>query len=108
MTILDKLTTDAKLARVLAEAADRATADEGTCNLDATFFQLAKGERAEPIVRALSGAGLRAYPSRWIGRGLIVAPPTSGQANKRYAANQTLCESLRRAGWPVLAYSQMD
>jgi hypothetical protein len=105
---VDKLTTDAKLARLLAEAADAVTVDNGSCNLDATFFSLAKGQRAEPIVRAFAAAGLSASATRWIGRGVMVQPPGSGQANRRHAANQALRESLGRSGWPVTCYYQMD
>lgn len=105
---LSKLTQDAKLARMLAEATDRVTVDNGSCNMDATFFPLGKGERSGPVVSALCAAGLHAGPTRWIGRGVMVQPPTTGQANKRHASNQALCESLKRAGWPVLSYYQMD
>lgn len=108
MVNLDKLTTDAKLARLLGEAASVVTVDNGTCNLDATFFRLCKGQRAEPVVQALSAAGLTATQTRWIGRGVLVQPPGSGQANKRHAANQALYQSLERAGWPVTPYYQMD
>jgi hypothetical protein len=103
-----KLTIDSRLARLLAEATDHITVDNGSCNLDATFYPLGKGERAAPVVAAIQAAGLSASPTRWIGRGVMVQPPTRGQANKRYAANQALCESLKRAGWPVIAYCQMD
>lgn len=104
----EKLTQDAKVARVLGEAASAATDDGGTCNLDATFYRLQKGERAGPIVSALQSAGLSAGPSRWIGRGVMVQPPGTGQAGKRYAANKAMYESLQRSGWPVLPYYQMD
>lgn len=104
----DKLTQDAKLARMLAEATELVTVDNGSCNLDATFFSLAKGERAEPVLRALALAGVSASQTRWLGRGVLIQPPGGGQANKRYAANQALYQSLQRAGWPVTPYYQMD
>jgi hypothetical protein len=104
----DQLLQDAKVARLLAESTAAASDDSGTCNLDATFFSLRKGERTEPVVRALRAAGLQADPHRWFGRGVMVQPPGAGQANKRHAANQALCESLSRAGWPVAPYYQMD
>ncbi len=105
---LEKLRTDARLARVLAEAASIVTVDNGSCNLDATFYGLSKGERGGPIVSALQSAGLRASETRWLGRGVMIQPPGTGQANKRHASNQTLYDSLRRAGWPVTPFNQMD
>lgn len=105
---LEKLTIDAKVARLLAEAADQVTVDNGTCNLDATFYRLEKGERAAPIIAAFRSAGLRASPTRWIGRGVMVQPPSLGQANKRHAANEALYSTLSGAGWPVCPYYQMD
>lgn len=108
MVNLDQLTQDAKLAKLLGEAACHVAVDNGTCNLDATFFRLQKGERAAPIVQALRAAGLSASETRWLGRGLMVQPPGTGQANKRHAANEAMYESLQRAGWPVLPYYQMD
>jgi hypothetical protein len=103
-----ELTQAAKLARLLAEATDHVTVDNGTCNLDATFYRLGKGQRAQPIVDAFRAAGLSASPTRWIGRGVMVQPPGMGQANKRHAANQALYNSLHAAGWPVTPYYQMD
>jgi hypothetical protein len=105
---VDQLIQDAKLARMLGEATDAVTVDNGSCNLDATFYSLRKGERAEPVVRAFRAAGLHALPTRWIGRGVMVQPPTQGQANRRHAANEAMYESLSRAGWPVTPYHQMD
>lgn len=104
----EKLTQDAKLARMLGEAANTVAVDNGTCNLDATFFRLPKGQRAAPVADAFHRAGLSAYETRWIGRGLLVQPPGTGQANKRHAANEAMYESLQRAGWPVTPYYQMD
>lgn len=104
----EKLTSDARLARELAVAAEIMTVDNGTANLDSTFLRLGKGERAEPVVKALRAAGLSASETRWIGRGVMVHPPGAGQANKRHAANQALCDSLRGCGWPVSPYYQMD
>jgi hypothetical protein len=104
----NKLTQDAKLARLLAEAANAVTVDNGTCNVDATFFRLEKGQRTGPVIAALAAAGLSAYEARWIGRGVMVTPPGQGQANKRHAANEALYSSLQRAGWPVSPYYQMD
>lgn len=102
------LTRDAKLARALAEAACGLTVDNGSCNLDATFYLLRKAERAAPVIAALQAAGLFAAETRWLGRGVMIQPPSTSQANKRHAANEALCESLRGAGWPVTAYYQMD
>lgn len=103
-----KLTQDAKLARMLAEATNHVTVDNGSSNLDATFYTLSKGESAKPVVRALNEAGLSASETRWLGRGVLIQPPGMGQANKRYATNQALYESLQRSGWPVTPYYQMD
>lgn len=105
---LTSLTRDATLARALAEAACGLTVDNGSCNLDATFYLLRRAERAAPVVAALQAAGLSASETRWLGRGVMIQPPGAGQANKRHAANEALCESLRGAGWPVTAYYQMD
>ena len=105
---LGKLTIDAKLARMLGEAASIVAVDNGSCNLDATFWRLGKAERAAPVVSALRAAGLAASETRWLGRGVMVQPPGDGQANKRHAANEAMYESLRRAGWPVSPYYQMD
>ncbi|HEU4770640.1 MAG TPA: hypothetical protein VFS68_00665, partial [Candidatus Udaeobacter sp.] len=82
--------------------------DGGTCNLDGTFLPLEKGQRAGKILAAIKNAGLSAQTTKWIGRGIMIAPPGDGQANKRYASNEALIGSLRRSGWPVLTYYQMD
>lgn len=105
---LAKLTQDAKLARSLAEVACQLAVDNGSCNLDATFYMLRKAERSTPVVAALQAAGLSAEETRWLGRGVMIQPPGTGQANKRHAANEALCETLRGAGWPVVTYCQMD
>ena len=105
---LEKLTADAKVARVLAEAASVTATDAGSSNLDATFFVLGKGQRAEPVIKALRSAGISAGQTRWLGRGLMLSPPGQGQANKRYASNQALYQSLQRSGWPVTPYYQAD
>lgn len=104
----EKLIADAKVARVLAEAASSVAADNGSCNLDGTFLPLAKGQRAEPLRKALAAAGLSARQTRWIGRGLMISPPGAGQAGKRYAANEALYQSLQRSGWPVCPFYQAD
>jgi hypothetical protein len=104
----DKLYSDAKVARLLAEAANIVAVDNGSANLDATFFRLTKGQRADAVVKAFRSAGLSADPTRWIGRGVMVQPPGTGQAGKRHAANQALYESLQRSGWPVTPFYQMD
>lgn len=105
---LAKLTKDAEKARRLAEeAASRAT-DGGSCNLDSTFFCLKKGERASGVVAAIKAAGLNAFATRWIGRGVMICPPGGGQAGIRYTSNEVLCRHLRESGWPVLFYCQMD
>ena len=105
---LDKLTQDAKVARVLAQAACDSVDDKGTSNLDATFFSLSRGQRAGAVVSALAAGGLSAFETRWRGRGVMVSPPGDGQGNKRYASNQALYKSLSRSGWPVSPYYQMD
>lgn len=104
----DKLAQDAKLARLLAEATDAVTVDNGSCNLDATFYRLTRGERAAPVIEAFQRAGLSADQTRWIGRGVMVQPPTTGIAQRRHAANQALYESLERAGWPVTPFYHLD
>lgn len=105
---LTQLCADAKAAKFVAEIACQATDDGGTCNLDAVFFPLGKGVKAGPVVRAFREAGLSAGQTRWLGRGVMVSPPGTGQANKRYAANKALHQSLTASGWPVIAYHQMD
>ena len=104
----EKLYADAVAAKAKAEAAAAASDDRGSANLDSTFIRLGKGVRAAPIVDALRRAGLSADVTRWIGRGVMVAPPADGQANKRMAANDALHDSLRDAGWRVLCFSHMD
>ena len=104
----EEITMHAKVAKSLAEAACAASDDRGTCNLDATFWPLSKGEKAAPIIASLRRAGLSASESRWIGRGIFIQPPGAGMANKRYASNQALFSSLKAAGAPVLCYYQMD
>jgi hypothetical protein len=108
MVNIEKLTLDAKLARMLGEAAGIVAVDNGSCNLDATFLRLEKGERAAPVVSALRAAGLSASDTRWLGRGVMIQPPCDGQAGKRYAANEAMYESLKRTGWPVTPFYQMD
>lgn len=108
MIDFDKLTADARTAKQVALIACQATDDGGTANLDATFFPLEKGQRAERVVAALAVAGLSAYQTRWFGRGVMVQPPGEGQGNKRYASNQALFRSLTASGWSVSPYYQMD
>lgn len=104
----EQLAEDANRARNAAIKACNEADDGGTCNLDATFLPLEKGQRASKPLEALRRAGLSADATRWIGRGIMIQPPGCGQANKRYASNEALCASLRDAGWRVLAYHQMD
>lgn len=105
---LGQLTIDARLARTLASEAAEKADDGGSANLDATVIFLEKGQRAESVMRAVKDAGLSASPTRWLGRGVMVQPPGSGQAGKRYASNEALCRYLKDAGWNVLPYYQMD
>lgn len=105
---LSKLTADALTARAAAVAACNASDDGGSANLDATFFPLEKGQKAQPVADAFKRAGLSASEARWLGRGVMVQPPGTGQGNKRHASNQALHRSLSAAGWPVVPYHQMD
>ena len=104
----DKLTRDACQASRMAHIAAAATDDGGTCNQDAAFFPMQKGQRSAPCIEALRKAGLSAYASRWIGRGIMVYPPAAGQANKRAAANEAFTKSMSDSGWNVLPYYQTD
>ncbi|ARP86272.1 hypothetical protein [Bordetella genomosp. 9] len=103
-----KLTQDAKVARVKAEAASVAIEDGGTCNLDAAFFPLKRYESGTKLVDALRAAGLSAGVSRWLGRGVMVSPPGYGQADKRATANKTFIDHMRSCGYNVIGYYQMD
>lgn len=105
---LEKLTADANRARTLAITVCNESDDAGSCNLDSVFLPLDKGQRAMGVLAALNSAGLSASTTIWIGRGIMIQPPGTGRANKRYASNQALCRSLKADGWPVLAYYQMD
>lgn len=104
----EKLTRDAKVARIKAEAAAATTDDGGTCNLDAAFFALPKYDRGSKLVSALASAGLSAGVTRWIGRGVMVSPPGMGVANKRQASNEAFIKHMRECGYDVCGYYQMD
>lgn len=104
----EKLTQHCIFARAAALKASDQTDDCGSANLDSTFLCLKKGERSAPYIRAIENAGLRAVPSRWLGRGIMITPPGSGQGNKRYASNRALMGHLSSCGVSVIAYQQMD
>lgn len=104
----EKLTADARAAVTKAQVACVAADDGGSCNLDATVLHLPKGQRAGPVIVALRAAGLSCDVTRWLGRGVMVSPPGTGQAGKRYASNQAFYQHMRAAGWPVCPYNQMD
>lgn len=108
MTDYDKLAADARTAKQVALIACQASDDGGSANLDATFYPLEKGQRSARVVAAFRAAGLQASETRWIGRGVMVQPPGTGQGNKRYASNQALHRSLSASGWSVVPYCQMD
>lgn len=105
---LEKLANDAKVARLLAEATAAVTVDNGTCNLDSTVLRLEKGQRCKPVIEALQAGGLSGYETQWLGRGIMISPPGDGNANRRHASNEAIYESLKRAGWRVTPYYQMD
>lgn len=104
----EKLTRDAKVARIKAEAAAAATDDGGTCNLDAAFFPLPKYDRGSKLVFALASAGLAAGVTRWLGRGVMVSPPGPGMANKRNASNEVFIKHMWECGYDVCGYYQID
>ena len=105
---LEKLTSDVRMAKAAGVLASITATDGGSANLDSAFLALAKGQRTAPVCAAIEAGGLSCSPSRWLGRGVMIAPPGFGQADKRYAANQAVVKDLRNAGWSVVPYCQMD
>lgn len=105
---IQKLLCDARAAKEAAVKKADAVEDSGTCNLDAAFIPLGKGQHSKPLVEALSAAGLGAYATRWLGRGVMINPPGMGQAYKREAANRVFIDTMIDRGWTVYGYYQMD
>lgn len=103
-----KLENDAVIAKIEAESVASGVPDVGSCNLDSTFFPFSKGQRSAPVVSAFKIAGLQAHATRWIGRGVMVSPPTDGCANRRHEANEVFIHVLKKAGWPVIGYYHLD
>ena len=108
MTDLAKLSHDAVTAKLKAEAVAPDYPDKGSCNLDSTFYCLGKGEKSAPVVAAFEIAGLKASATRWIGRGVMVYPPTDACADRRHQVNEVFIHVMRNAGWPVIGYYQLD
>lgn len=106
--LIQKLTDDCKMARNAALKSIVELSDGGTCNLDSTFLRIEKGVPTKKVLDAVVKSGLSAYPSRWLGRGIMISPPGTGQANRRMASNEALLHSLKNAGWPVSPFYQMD
>lgn len=103
-----KLTNDAVTAKLEAEAIAEDYPDTGSCNLDSAFFCLEKGQKSAPVVAAFEIAGLMASATRWIGRGVMVYPPTDACASRRHEVNEVFIHVMRKAGWPVIGYYQLD
>lgn len=105
---IKKLTEDCRKAREAALRASEKSDDGGTCNLDATFLSIGKGNHSRKILAAITASGLTAHMTKWLGRGIMIAPPGDGQGNRRYVSNNALLDSLISDGWDVLGYYQMD
>lgn len=106
--LLKKLTDDCKMAKRVALKAIVELDDGGTCNLDSTFLAIEKGVPTKKVLDAVIKSGLMARPSKWLGRGVMISPPGTGQANRRMTSNEALLDSLKGAGWPVSPFYQMD
>lgn len=106
--LIQKLTADCETAKRVALRAIVELEDGGTCNLDSTFLAIEKGVPTKTVLDAVTSSGLMARPSKWLGRGVMISPPGTGQAKRRMASNEALLDSLKSAGWPVSPFYQMD
>lgn len=106
---LAKLTTDLIEAQRLALKAANASDDGGTCNMDGMYLRMArvKEDKAEAAINA---AGLRGHKMRhsWFGVGYLINPNVPGQGNKRMYGAEAMTNYMRRAGYDVSDWSQMD
>ena len=109
MTDIAQLFADIAHAKQVAETSTAHLQDGGACNLDSTFYPLAKGERSAPIVLAFARNGVHSFPLRWAGmRGVLATPPGSGCADRRYQSNECFLKTLQMLDWPVIGYYQLD
>lgn len=107
MTKYEKLTTDLIAARDFAAMfADEN--DGGTCNFDSAVIALPYWSVSK-VKEAFEKAGLRASACRSFGNSYyLIGGCYSGQGNRRTTMAEAVYEYLKKLGYQVSMYYQMD
>lgn len=82
--------------------------DGGTCNMDAVALDL-RGWRRDKVEQAAKAAGVGCSTWTLFGQKRYVFTVRSGgQANRRTAASEAMCEALKLSGYDAGMYYQID
>lgn len=103
-----KLRDDIRAALEATEYLEQ-TEDGGTCNFDSPVLYLDRwnGKLVEQVAKE---AGSSAFKWRW-GRtmlGWVISPRSSGQGNRRTRRAEAMRDELKKRGYSVDMYYQMD
>ncbi len=106
---VNQLTEDLREAKQAAYDAASKVEDGGTCNLDSVFLELPPRTRTKMIETALEAAELGGCVTTWLStRGVLIAPPLVGQADRRATAMEAMLSLMKEKGYKVYGYYQMD
>jgi hypothetical protein len=106
----EELTQDLKEARKRGVESIKDVEDSGTCNSDGIFLTL-KGFREEKTIQAIKDSGLNGYKTKHsiYGTGFLVGYGFSvGQALRREMATETMYNYLKKLGYDIAHWQQMD
>lgn len=82
--------------------------DGGTCNMDAVALNL-RGWRRDKVEQAAKAAGVGCSTWTLFGhKQYVFTVRSGGQANRRTAAAEAMCEALKLSGYDAGMYYQMD
>ena len=103
-----KLRDDIRAALDATEWAEQ-TEDGGTCNFDSPVLYLDRWN-GKLVEQAAKEAGSSAFKWRW-GRttlGWVISPRSSGQGNRRTRRAEAIRDEMKKRGYDVGMYYQMD
>lgn len=111
-----QLTEDLKMARALAEAANKITPDRGTSNLDALVLLMGDRKPGSQVIsraskklyQAFEDAGCELDRMAYRGGRDIYLGLNFGQSYNRHRAIKIARDYLQHKGWPVVMHCQMD
>lgn len=88
--------------------AARTIDDGGTCNMDAVFITWPRiNETAFDM--SIEGTGISGYKTKWMRTtGVIINPPSVGQANKRSKAAEAMQKVFKDFGYDATMFYMMD